>query len=594
MRRPSASIESDATGRAFDRRLLLRLWEYVRPHRGLVAVSFVLLVAVSAAQIAQPWLLKVAIDEGIAQHDTRALALPAGLFLLALVAEFLLRYLQLYTLETTGQNVVLDLRTRVFAHLQRLLASFFDRNPIGRLMTRVTSDVEALNEAFTSGLVLILADIVKLVGIVVVLLVMDWRLALVTLAVLPVMLAVTAWFRRRMRGAYRTVRARVAALNAFLQEAVVGMRLIQVFGREQESRREFDEVNRGHREAELGSVFYDSLFSAVAELMGTLTLATILWAGGFELLAGGITFGTLVAFIEYAGRFFRPVQELSQRFAVMQGAMASAERIFELLDTPPEILSPRRPGTLPAPRGEIVFDDVSFAYRPGEPVLEQISFRIAPGEKIGVVGWTGSGKSTLIRLLARLYDVDSGRILFDGVDIRDYPLEELRRRLGVVMQDQFLFAGTVADNISLGDPRIDRDAVRRAARLVQADTFIERLPDRWDEPIRERGSNLSVGEKQLLSFARALAFDPAVIVLDEATASVDPETEARIGRAIENTLAGRTAIVIAHRLHTVTDADRILVLHHGRLVEQGTHRELLAREDGIYRALHELQARRSA
>ena len=301
-----------------------------------------------------------------------------------------------------------------------------------------------------------------------------------------------------------------------------------------------------------------------------------------------------MAFIEYAGRFFRPVQELSQRFAVMQGAMASAERIFELLDTPPEILSPRHPRTLPSPRGEIVFEEVSFAYRPGEPVLERISFRIAPGEKIGVVGWTGSGKSTLIRLLARLYDVDAGRILLDGVDIRDYPLEELRRRLGVVMQDQFLFTGTVADNISLGDSRIDRDAVRRAARLVQADAFIERLPARWDEPIRERGSNLSVGEKQLLSFARALAFDPAVVVLDEATASVDPDTEARISRAIENTLAGRTAIVIAHRLHTVVDADRILVLHRGRLVEQGTHGELLARRDGIYRALYELQVRRSA
>ncbi|RMF73406.1 MAG: ABC transporter ATP-binding protein, partial [Acidobacteria bacterium] len=589
MRRPTASLESDGAGRAFDRRLLWRLWSWVRPHRALVAASFVLLVGVSAAQIAQPWLLKRAIDEGIARGDTGALLVPAGLFLLALVAEFVLRYLQLYALEATGQNVILDLRVAVFSHLQHLSASFFDRNPVGRLMTRVTSDIEALNEAFTSGLVLILADLVKLVGIVVVLFAMDWRLALVTLAVLPLMLGVTAWFRRRMRAAYRRVRARVAALAAFLQEAVVGMRLIQVFGRERRSREEFDEVNRGHRDAELGSVLYDSLFSAVAELMGTLTLAAILWAGGFRLLAGGITFGTLVAFIEYAGKFFRPVQELSQRFAVMQGAMASAERVFELLDTPPEIASPPSPRELPPPRGEVVFDDVSFAYRPGEPVLENISFRVEPGEKLGIVGWTGSGKSTLIRLLARLYDVDSGRILLDGLDVRDWPLDELRRRLGVVLQDQFLFAGTIADNISLGDPRITREDIRRAARLVQADAFIERLPRGYDEPVRERGSNLSVGEKQLICFARALAFDPAVIVLDEATASVDPETEERITRAIEIALAGRTALVIAHRLHTVLDADRILVLHHGRLAEQGTHDELIARDGGIYRTLWELQ-----
>jgi ATP-binding cassette subfamily B protein len=577
-------------GRVYDAQLVRRLWGFVRPHRLLLLLSVLLLFAVSAAQLVQPYIVKLAIDNHITERRLDGLGWLVAAFLGALLSEFVLRWAQLYVLERAGQNVVHDLRCHTFAHLQRLPSSFFDGNPVGRLMTRVTTDVEAIHEAFTSGLVLILADLVKLAGIVAILLWMDWRLALVTFAVVPPMALATWAFGLRLRKAYRRIRLLVARLNAFLQENVSGMRIVQLFVRERESMQQFREINRDHRRAQLDGVRFDSIFSALAELVGSVTLAAIVWAGGWRFLAASMTFGTLVAFIDYAGKFFRPLQELSQRYTTMQSAMASAERIFKLLDTERTITSPAAARRIDARlRGEIEFDNVTFGYRENEPVLHGVSFRIRPGERVGIVGWTGSGKSTLIRLLVRLYDVWEGRVLLDGVDVREYDLHDLRRAVGVVLQDHFLFAGTVSSNISLDDPRVSPDQVREAARLVHAETFIGRLPDGFDEEIRERGANLSMGERQQLSFARAVAFDPAVLVLDEATASVDPETERRVQTALQDMLADRTSIIIAHRLSTVRGVDRLLVLHKGRLIEQGSHDELVRLDGGVYRTLYELQ-----
>lgn len=580
----------EVLGKAYDARLARRLAVYVWPYRRRVALTLALLFAAAATQLAQPYLLKIAIDGSIGERRFHGFLLPVGAFLATLVAEFVLSYFQLLSLERTGQGVVFDIRNAVFAHLQRLPSAFFDRSPVGRLMTRVTTDVESLNEAFTSGLVLIVADLVKLAGIVAVLLWMDWHLALVTFAIVPPMLVVSWVVRVRVRDSYRRVRTLVARLNAFLQESLSGMRLVQLFGREGADLDEFRALNRAHRDAQMQGMIWESIFSAATELIGSIALAGIIWAGGGRRLADAITFGTLVAFVEYAGRFFRPLQELSQRYTVMQAAMASSERIFALLDTPADIVSPARPRRIEGRlRGEIAFERVTFGYQEGLPVLRDVSFRIAPGERLAVVGWTGSGKSTLVRLLVRLYDPWEGRVTIDGVDVREYDLHDLRRAVGVVLQDHFLFAGTVASNLSLGDPRIGPERVRQAAAVVGADAFLARLPAGFDEPVRERGSNFSVGEKQLLSFARAVAFDPAVLVLDEATSSVDPETERRLQRALETILRGRTSIVIAHRLATVRTADRILVLHQGRVREEGTHAELLGLEGGIYRTLHELQ-----
>jgi len=588
---PPSVHEEDSVGRVYDAELARRLWQFVRPHKWLLFLSVVLLIGVSAAQLAQPYLVKLAIDGSITARKLEGLGWLVTAFLVALVAEFLLRWAQLYVLERAGQNVVFDLRCHAFAHLQRLPSSFFDRHPVGRLMTRVTSDVEAIHEAFTSGLVLILADLAKLAGIVAILLWMDWRLALVTFAVVPPMALVTWGFGMRLRRAYRRVRGLVAQLNAFLQENVAGMRIVQLFGRERESMAQFDRINRDHHRAQLDGVRYDSIFSAVAELVGSITLAAIVWAGGWRILSAAVTFGTLVAFIDYAGKFFRPLQELSQRYTTMQSAMASAERIFKLLDTDHTIASPAAPRRIAGRlRGEIEFDGVTFGYREGEPVLRDVSFRIRPGERVGIVGWTGSGKSTLIRLLVRLYDVWEGQVRVDGVDVREYDLHDLRRSVGVVLQDHFLFAGSVSSNISLNDPRVDGERVRAAARRVRADPFIDRLPRGYDDEVRERGANFSMGERQLLSFARAVAFDPAVLVLDEATASVDPDTEQRIQVALQGLLADRTSIVIAHRLATVREVDRILVLHRGRLIEQGSHEELVRLDGGIYRSLYQLQS----
>jgi ATP-binding cassette subfamily B protein len=581
--------DDEVLGKAYDARLARRLYEYVAPQAPLIALSLLLMFVVMAAQLAQPYLIKLLIDEHILKAQPRGLGRLAAAYLLVFLIEMAARYGQLYSMERTGQNVILALRGRLFAHLQALDSAFFDRYPVGRLMTRVTTDVEALADLFSSGVVSLLGDSLKAVAIVAILWWLDWRLALATFAIVPVLFALSVAFRGRIRQAYRDVRRRIARINAYLQEAISGMFLVQLFRRETEGLREFEAINRDHRDAELRSVVYESAFSAVIELVGTLATALIIWYGGGQILRGALTFGTLVAFLEYTARFFGPIRDLSSFYAVMQSAMASLERIFSLLDTRPAIADPAgAPASPPPARGLVEFDAVRFAYRPGEEVLHGVSLRVEPGERVAVVGATGAGKTSLIKLLIRLYDPTGGAIRLDGLDLRSLPLRSLRSRVGVVLQDHFLISGTIAGNIAFGDRSLSDERIRDAARLVRADDFIRRLPAGYDEVVRERGSNLSVGQKQLVSFARALAYDPRILVLDEATSSVDSETEGLIQEALRTLLEGRSSLIIAHRLSTVVGADRILVLHHGRLVEEGTHRELLAR-DGIYSRLYRIQ-----
>jgi ATP-binding cassette subfamily B protein len=486
------------------------------------------------------------------------------------------------------------MRMQIYRHLQRLDVQFYDRNPVGRLMTRVTSDVDVLNEMFTAGVVSIFGDVFTLAGIMIVLATMDWRLALITFSVLPLIVVVTQWFRRNVRESYRTVRAWVARINAFLQEHITGMATAQLFRREPRSYAQFDGINRTHRDANVASIFYYAVFYPAIEVIGALAMALIIWFGGLWTLEGTLTLGSLVAFLQYSQRFFRPISDMSEKFNVLQGAMASSERIFKLLDTPVSIESAAGTSApaaaTAAPAGQIEFRNVSFAYNAGDEVLKDVSFEVRPGERVGVVGATGAGKSTLINLLLRFYDVTRGQILVDGVDVRDMDLATLRRMFSLVLQDVHLFSGTVSDNIRLGDRSITDADVRRAAAAVHASGFVERLPQGYDSAVAERGATLSVGQKQLLSFARALAFDPRVLVLDEATSSVDTETEQLIRDALHVLMAGRTTIAIAHRLSTIQDMDKILVLHKGQLRESGTHQELLAHR-GIYFKLYQLQYR---
>lgn len=586
--------EEEALGKAYDARLMRRLLRYLKPYKWHVAGALLVLLLGSGIAIVGPWITQLVIDEAIPGNDRDFLTLLVGAYVASIVLGFVLEYVQALITTWLGQSVMYDLRKEIFEKLQRLDLRFYDKNPIGRLMTRITNDVETLNTLFSSGVVSVFGDVFTLVFIVGAMLSMNWQLALVSFAVLPLVFLTAFIFRAKVREAYRDIRVRIARVNAFLHEHITGVRVVQLFNREDADAKRLAELNEDHLQAHLRSITYYALFFPVIQFFTALALALILWYGGLRMLDDAMTVGVIAAFLQYARRFFRPIQDLSEKYNLLQAAMASSERVFKLIDEEIEIRDPDEPLALPEEgRGEIVFENVWFAYgddEDGEPdwVLEDVSFTVAPGEKVAIVGHTGAGKTTLINVLMRFYDVQRGRVLLDGVPIDRVRLDDLRSRIGLVLQDVFLFSEDVAYNVRLGSPEIDDESIAEAAERVGAADFVDRLEEGYKQPLGERGATLSVGQRQLVSFARALAFDPQILVLDEATSSVDSEIEAKIEEATDELLQGRTSLVIAHRLSTVQNADRILVMHHARLHEEGTHEELLE-AGGLYARLHELQ-----
>ncbi len=607
--------DQEIAGKAYDTALLRRFARYVAPYRLSITIVVLILPLVAACRLAQPWIIKLAIDSHIITGKLAGLENIALGFLGILLVESLLSFLEVYLLQSVGQRVMSDMRSELYRHVMHLPVSWFDRMPTGSAVTRLTSDIEVLGEMFASGIITIIGDILLLIGIISVMLWMDLKLSLVTFSILPVLLYVAYTFRRRMRKSFREVRARLGNLNAFLNECISGISIIQIFNRERDEERRFSELNASYRDANMPVIFWDASLYAMVEALSSIAVALIIWYGGGEIVKGALTFGVLVAFIQYIEKFFAPIRDLSAKYSVMQGAMAALERIFALLDTPerqgqgrqgqgarvkgqektldsplapgPCTLDPKKaPGPLTlAPL--IEFRDVYFSYQSGNDILSGFSLTVHPGEQIAIVGESGGGKTTITRLLTRLYEIECGCILLQGTDIRDLELAEVRRRVGVVLQDPCLFAGSIEFNICLGDEQA-RQRVRQAAAAVGADRFIDRLPNGYAEEVRERGNNFSVGEKQLISFARAVAFDPEILVLDEATASIDSASEQMIQEGIKGMMAGRTSLVIAHRLSTIRDANRIVTIQRGIKVEEGTHEELLNR-GGTYFRLYQLQ-----
>ncbi len=580
----------DALGKAYDPRLMRRLWEVTRPHRRLVLFSVVLFPLVAALELLQPWLTKIAIDRYILTGDWAGLSRIALAYLACLLALYGLRVGVSYLTQLTGQRVMHDLRAALFAHLQRQDASFFDKSPVGRLMTRVLTDVEAINELFASGAMAVVGDVLTLAGIVVLMLLLNWELALVTFALVPVLVMGAAYFRLKARGSYRQVRIRLARLNAFLQESLQGMAVIQLLARERREAELFAGLNGELRRSQFRSTFFDAMLYAGVEAIGSTAVAILLWYGGGQVLTGALTFGGLVAFLEYTGRFFLPIRDLGAKYTVMQAATVAAERVFGLLDAEPAVRSPAGGAVTAAPGAAAVeFRNVWFAYEGEDWVLRDCSFTVAAGERLALVGPTGEGKSTIVRLMTRGYDASRGQVLVGGRDVREWDLRALRRHVGVIPQEVFLFTGTVEDNLRVGAgaaaPGVEID---RALGTARADRVVASLPHGLGQEIHERGQNLSQGQRQLLAIARALLYNPAVLALDEATSSVDPESEALIRAGLDELLRGRSSVAIAHRLSTIQTADRILVLHHGRVHEAGRHAELLAR-GGLYARLYELQ-----
>lgn len=596
-------MEEEVLGKAYDSRLMRRLVRYLRPYRGAVALSLAFLLVQSLMQVVGPLLTKLAIDRYLAKPETPTsspidgwlspdlwvgLTQISALYLVALLLMFLCEFTQTYLMARTGQRAMFDLRRELMQHLQRLDVAYYDRNPVGRLMTRVTTDVDALNELWASGLVTILGDFLALGFILIVMLKLSLGMTALMLLATPLVILITMRFRSYVQQGYRRIRVAIARINTYLQEHVSGIAVLQLFNREARSKEEFERINRDHMEAFKETIHGYGWFYPMVEFVGMLTLAMLLAYGGIRIRSGALTLGVLVAFFQFGLRFFRPIQDLSEKYNVLQSAMAASERVFKLLDVEPRITSPAKPRDFPETPAAIEFDRVWFAYKNEDWVLRAVSFRIEPGETIAVVGHTGAGKTTLASLLLRFYDIQQGSIRVGGTDIREFALDDLRRHFGVVLQDPYLFTGTVDSNIRLGTASIVDEEVERAAEQVNLLEFVRELPHGFAQPVRERGNGFSTGQKQLISFARALAHNPRFLILDEATSSVDTETELRVREALGRLVEGRTSLVIAHRLSTIQRADRIFVMHKGQLRESGTHQELLVQR-GIYWTLYQLQ-----
>ncbi len=585
--------EEETLGKAYDSRLLKRLLIYLKPYWLQVVMGVFILLVVTGLELAGPYLIKITIDRHIMTKVSKGLFTIILIYLGILILQFVFRFAQTYVMQWIGQKVVFDIRMEIFRHLQRLSLAFFDKNPVGRLVTRVTTDVETLNEWFSAGIVSVFGDIFLLIGIVAVMMSVNWKLALITFTVMPLLAYITFFIRKRIRDAYRDIRIRIARINAYLQENISGMTVVQIFNREHRNFNKFDDLNKSHLEAHLRSIFYYSLFWPSVDLIESIALALIIWFGALWKYQGLVTFGTLVLFIEYSKRFFRPISDLTDKYNILQSAMASSERIFILLDNKPHIINPARPRRIKRFKGEIEFRNVWFAYKNNHDnspdyVLRDISIQVEPGERIAIVGATGAGKTSIINLLCRFYDVTDGEILIDGINIKTMNIQDLRSYVGLVLQDVFLFAGTVEENIRLGNKDITLETVSQAAKDVNAHHFIHKLPNQYKEEMMERGASLSTGQKQLLAFARALAYNPNILILDEATSSVDTESEILIQQALKKLMTNRTSICIAHRLSTIQNCDRIIVMHKGKIREQGTHQQLL-RLKGIYYKLYQLQ-----
>jgi len=577
-------------GKAYDARLMKRIILYLRPYWRFVILSFLFLVLYTGTQLAGPYLTKIAVDRYIMTGDVHGLNILVLAYLVSVLLGFFFLFAHTYLTEYTGQRAMHDLRSQIFAHLQGQDLAYFDRNPVGRLMTRTINDVETLNEMFSTGLIGLLGDACTIFGIAAVMLLLSWKLALVVLIAFPLIIYASRFYRRRSRDVYRESRRAIARLNANLQESIAGIGTIQAFGQEQKIYDRFLETNTDYRDILLRSIRYNAMFFPIVEIFSALTISIILWYGGRLILVQALLPGVIVAFIQYIQRIYNPIRDIADKYNIMQAAMASSERIFNLLDTEATIKSPPAAVMPKEFAGAVEFRDVWLSYQSGEPVLKGLSFRVRPGEKIALVGATGGGKTSIISALCRFYEIERGAILVDGVDIREWDKQALRRHLGLVLQDVFLFSGNIADNITLGDPEIGVERMKEAARRVHVAPFIECLPAGYQEEVQERGVTLSQGQRQLLSFARALAFNPRILILDEATSSVDTRTEMMIQEALQELLKDRTALIIAHRLSTIKNVDRILVIHRGEIWEEGTHQELLARQ-GLYSRLYELQYR---